>query len=264
MSEARGVGERLSRVASFVKLNGYSRIRDLARLTGVSELTVRRDLKRLSQAGHLKLVPGGATAEAHAGSMIRFRQEVARMKAEKQAIAAAAAAMVREGDSVIFDGGTTTYYVAQALLGRKLSVVTNSIPVAEVFGLDSGTETMVLGGTYYPATGVMLGPLTARQLESMKVKLLFIGVAGVMRDGFYNSNHQLVETELAMMRAAQKVVVVADSSKFGKQALARLAPLKEADVVVTDSGVGGQQRQWLREEGCNLVMARPRPGGSGT
>ena len=160
MAGRENVGSRLSQVASFVRLNGYVRISELAQLTGVSDLTIRRDLKKLETGGHLRTVPGGATADAQSGSMIIFKREVGVNRAEKIAIGRTAAAMVKDGESVLFDGGTTTFYVAQALAGRSINIITNSLPIAEIFSGDSQANISLLGGVLYPATGLTLGVLT--------------------------------------------------------------------------------------------------------
>ena len=204
MAGRDNVGSRLSQVASFVRLNGYVRISELAQLVGVSELTVRRDLKRLETDGQLRTVPGGATAEGHSGSMITFKREVGVHRSEKTAIGRKAAEMVKDGDSVLFDGGTSTFYVAQALIGRPIHVITNSIPITEVFSHDSNVDVFLLGGVLYPTTGLTLGALVESQLKSFRPKWLFMGVGGIEPGGFSNSNLPLVETERAMMKTAEK------------------------------------------------------------
>jgi len=246
---------RLSQVASFVRLNGYVRISELAQVVGVSEITIRRDLKKLALEGHLRSVPGGATPDGITGSMITFKREVGLHRAEKMAIGKAAAALVKDGDSVLFDGGSSTYFVARALVGRAIHVFTNSLPVAEVFSADSRVDVILLGGVLYPATGMTLGTISESQLKSFHPKWLFMGVGGIEPGGFSNSNLPLVSTERVMMETAENVVIVADSSKFGRQALARLGILKDADYLVTDSGIPPSARKWIREAGVELVIS---------
>jgi DeoR/GlpR family transcriptional regulator of sugar metabolism len=187
--------------------------------------------------------------------MITFKREVGTHRAEKAAIGKTAAAMVKDGDSVLFDGGSTTFYVAQALAGRSIHVITNSLPVAEVFSGDSSVDVSLLGGVLYPGPGLTLGALAEAQLKSFRPKWLFLGVGGIEPSGFSNSNLPLVETERAMMETAEHVVVVADSSKFGRQALARLGTLGEADYLVTDGGIPPSARQWIRQAGVELIIA---------
>ena len=255
--ERESLEGRQIRMVSFVRLKGYTRFSELASLTGVSELTVRRDLQTLHARGVLNLVPGGATADPVSESMIHFREQVALRQAEKMVIARAAASLVHDGDTILMDGGTTTYYAAQAMKGRRLQVVTNSLPIADVFSSDRDVRLVLLGGTLYPDTGVTLGPLCEQQLQTLNPGVLFIGVGGVTEDGLTNSNIQLVQTEQVMMKVAEKCIVVADSSKFGRRDLARLADLGEVDVLVTDSGVSSAQRSMLTRSGVELIVARP-------
>jgi DeoR/GlpR family transcriptional regulator of sugar metabolism len=253
------VESRQAQIASFVGLKGYTRFSELADLTGVSELTIRRDLKSLQERRILNLVPGGATAAAIGASMVQFKQAVSERRLEKQAIARAAAALVADGETVLLDGGTTTWYVAEALRGRNLQVVTNSLPAANLFSHDKGIQVILLGGALYPDTGLTLGSLCERQLRVLRPSVLIMGVGGVTAGGFTNSNVQLVETERVMMEVSGRCVVVADASKFGRTDLARLAALSRVDVLVTDEGATPAQRRMISRAGVELVVARPAP-----
>jgi DeoR/GlpR family transcriptional regulator of sugar metabolism len=108
----------------------------------------------------------------------------------------------------------------------------------------------------YPRYGVLLGPLTQETLQTIHPRTLFMSVAGINNGALYNQNQLLVEAELQMMRQAQQVVLLADSSKFGQQALARLAALDEIDVVVTDAEISAEHRSAIRSAGCRLVIAQ--------
>ncbi len=145
---------------------------------------------------------------------------------KKKLIAAEAVKMIEDGDTLLLDGGSTTYEVARLLVGRPLQVVTNSLPVANLFASNTNCDLVLLGGYVYPRTGVMLGPYANEMLTRLSVRRTVLSVAGLNERGFYNSNLLLVETERAMMRAAEETIVVADSSKFGHQSLAHLAALQ--------------------------------------
>ena len=137
------------------------------------------------------------------------------------AIARAASELIEEGDTILLDGGSTTYELAQLLVGRPLQVVTNSLPVANLL-TSSDADLVMVGGYIHTRTGVSLGPYAIQMLRSLNVRRAVLSVAGVNDEGFYNSNLLLVETEQAMMKAADEVIVVADSTKFGCTSLARL------------------------------------------
>src|SRR5205823_10670718 len=123
------------------------------------------------------------------------------------------------------DGGTTTLEVARLLVGRPLQIVTNSLPIANLFASSRETDLVMLGGYVYPKTGVALGPLTVRMLEEIHVRQAILSVGGITAKGLFNSNLLLVESERQMMRCADEVVVVADHTKIGRQALAFLCEL---------------------------------------
>jgi DeoR/GlpR family transcriptional regulator of sugar metabolism len=136
-----------------------------------------------------------------------------------------------------------------------LQVVTNSLPIASMVAGHPGTDLVLIGGYVYPRTGVAMGPLAIAALASLRVRYVFLGAAGVMPDGIYNSNTILVDTQKQMMTVAQDVVVVADHTKFGKLSLSRLCGLNEIGQMVVDTGLTNDQRQMLRRSGVELVQA---------
>ena len=143
---------------------------------------------------------------------------------------------LRDGDTVLFDGGTTTLEVARLLVGRSLQIVTNSLPIANLFASSRETDLVLLGGYVYPKTGVALGPLTIRTMEDLHVHQVVMSCSGLVSGGLYNSNLLLVETQRQMMRCADEVVVVADHTKIGRAALAFLCEVGEIDTLIIDSG----------------------------
>ena len=165
--------------------------------------------------------------------------------------------MINDGDTLLLDGGTTTYEVARLLVGRHLQIVTNSLPVANLFASATNTDLVLVGGYVYPRTGVSLGPYANQVLASLNVRRTVLSVAGINDRGFYNSNLLLVETERAMLEASEEVIVVADSSKFGHQSLARLCPLERIDYLVVDHEIDGLWRDKLEAAGVQLVVAEP-------
>jgi len=141
-------------------------------------------------------------------------------------------------------------------VGRPLQVVTNSLPVANLF-TSSDADLVLLGGYVHSRTGVSLGPYANQMLAGLNVRRAVLSVAGANERGFYNSNLLLVETERAMMASAEEVIVVADSTKFGHTSLALLCPLDEIDVLVTDAEMGPEWQTRLTEAGVRVVTAEP-------
>jgi len=173
----------------------------------------------------------------------------------KRQMAKAAAQQVDAGQTVLIDGGTTTFYLAQELLHKSLQIVTNSLPIANVFLNVEGVELILTGGVLYPRYGVLLGPMADSALSSVHASLMFLSVAGVHESAMFNQNLLMVQTQRRMMEQAQKVVLLADSSKFGQQALARLGGLDEIDTVVSDAGLAEPERKLIEAAGCQLIIA---------
>jgi DeoR/GlpR family transcriptional regulator of sugar metabolism len=187
--------------------------------------------------------------------MPAFDERTGTAAGEKRAIGQAAAALVEDGDTVLLDGGTTTLEVARALVGRRLQVVTNSLPIAQLLASSQQTDLILIGGYVYPRTGVALGPLAIATMQSIRVRTAILGAGGIVPEGIYNSNSLLVETERQMMSCGQEVMIVADHTKFGRLALARLCGLEEIDQVVVDAGLTDSQRRVLESAGVTIHLA---------
>jgi DeoR/GlpR family transcriptional regulator of sugar metabolism len=153
--------------------------------------------------------------------------------------------------------------VARLLVGRRLQIVTNSLPIANLFASSRETDLVMLGGYVYPKTGVALGPLTVRIMDDVHVHQTIMSVGGLTAKGLFNSNLLLVETERRMMRCADEVVVVADHTKVGRQALAFLCELSAVDTLIIDPDLTAAQREILEGAGARLILAGADPSGNG-
>lgn len=247
--------ERRSRLLDLIRVRGFAALEELVRELGVSESTVRRDLDALEEQGSAKRTHGGVL---YAGGMPRLAEFDERQPANwaaKRAIAAKAAEVIADGETVLLDGGTTTYEVARLLVGRPLQVVTNSLPVANLFASESRTDLVLLGGYVSPRTGVCLGPYANELLGRLHVTTTVLSAAGIADEGLFNAHLLLAETEQAMLKAAGRVIVAADSSKFGKKSLTLVAPLSEIDVFVSDDALDAEWRRKIAAAPSQLVIA---------
>ena len=245
--------ERRRKILDAIEENGFISLHDLAGRFPASESTLRRDLEYLDRIGQVRRTRGGA---AYVGeSLTAFEERSVEAAPQKRRIAAAVAELIRPGETVLLDGGTTTYEVARLLTGKPLQVVTNSLPIAGLLVNRPEIELIFVGGYLYPKTGVALGPLAVAALESVRVRRLVMSVGGLTADGLFNTNSLLVETERQMIAAADEVVVASDSGKFGRPALAKIASLAVADRVVTDAGVTDEWRDLFRREEIDLTVA---------
>jgi DeoR/GlpR family transcriptional regulator of sugar metabolism len=249
------VEERRQLVLELVSRQGFISLADLARTVQVSESTIRRDLDYWDQQGKVKRTHGGAIFVGDGSALPALEERVSSQMAEKQAIARAAAARVADGEAVLLDGGTTTLEVARLLVGRPVQIVTNSLPIANLFASSRETDLVFLGGYVYPKTGVALGPLTVRMMEDIHVHQTILSVGGLTAKGLFNSNLLLAETERQMMRCADEVVVVADHTKIGRQALAFLCELSAIDTLIVDRQLTPAQRQLLEGSEAHLILA---------
>jgi DeoR family transcriptional regulator, fructose operon transcriptional repressor len=236
------VEERRQKLIDLVSERGFVALGELAKQLQTSESTILRDLDYLDEHGFVKRTHGGAVfLGENAAGLPALEERSQRELDEKREIAKAAAARINDGDAILLDGGTTTLEVARLLVGRRLQIVTNSLPIANLFASSRETDLVILGGYVYPKTGVALGPLTVKMMEDIHVQQTILSVGGITAKGLFNSNLLLVETERAMMRCADEVVVVADHTKIGRQALAFLCELSAIDTLVVDSKITPEQ-----------------------
>ncbi len=175
--------------------------------------------------------------------------------AEKRAIAVATAQLLTDGQTILIDGGTTCCEVAREICGRRMNVVTNSLPIASLLSAEMATEVTLLGGYVYPRTGVALGAMAEQQAELVHGSLVVLSCAGMADDGAYNPNQMMVDVERKMMAAADEVIFVVDHTKFGHRAVAKLCELEEIDVIVTDDGADEETRAWLGGLDAKVIIA---------
>jgi DeoR/GlpR family transcriptional regulator of sugar metabolism len=251
--------QRQERILEKVRAQGGARVSDLVVLLGVSEMTVRRDIATLAGRGLVARVHGGATAlDGRSAEEPGFVAKSAMAPAEKAAIARVAAALVEPGDSVALSAGTTTYAVAEALLGvADLTVVTNSLPAARLLHESAREDrTVVVTGGVPTPSDALVGPVAVGALRGLHVDWLFLGVHGIDEHaGLTTPNLVECETDRALMACARQVVVVADSSKWRVVGLSSIAALGEVDVLVVDSGLPEPARRELASRVGRLAIA---------
>jgi DeoR/GlpR family transcriptional regulator of sugar metabolism len=252
------IAERQSRLQDLLAHRGIADLDTLAIELGVSQSTVRRDVEQLEAKGLVTRTHGGVIWTGDRNAPARpyaFDQRMAYQLDAKRQIARAAKSLVQPGETVLIDGGTTTFYLAEELQGLPLQIVTNSLPIANLFVDDENVELILTGGLMYPRYGVLLGSMAEHAISAIHAKTLFFSVAGVHDGMLYNQNLLLVQAEQRMMQQAQQIVLLVDASKFGPQALTQLCPLSEIDMVVSDSRLPDEQREQVRAAGCELIVA---------
>lgn len=247
--------ERRNRLLELVRTRRFASLPELVLALDVSESTIRRDLEQLEEMGAAKRIHGGVLYVGASPKNPHFDLQQTDEWDQKRAIAAAAVRLIEDGDSVMLDGGSTTYEVARLLVGRPVHVVTNSLPVANLLGSDNECDLVFIGGNICQRSGVSMGPLANQMIRSLRIRKTILSVAGINEAGFFNNNLLLVETERVMMHAADEVIVVADNSKFGRQSLTHLCELSDIKHLVVDSGISDYWRKKIIAAGVDLVVA---------
>ena len=251
--------QRHSVILDAVRTHGGVRVADLVGELGVSDMTVRRDIGELSRRGLVARVHGGAAAVGGRSSEEPgFAAKSTLATGAKRAIAALAATLVEPGASVALSAGTTTVEVAHALRDLAgLTVVTNSPRVADVLHDPADHDrTVVLTGGVRTPSDALVGPVAVAGLAGLHVDVLFLGVHGLdATAGLTTPNLDEADTDRALLRTAGRVVVVADSTKWGVVGLSSIAGLDAVDVLVTDTGLGPDARAAVDHHLGELLLA---------
>ncbi|ACQ81203.1 transcriptional regulator, DeoR family [Beutenbergia cavernae DSM 12333] len=253
--------QRRARILAEVARTGGVRVADLVEALGVSEMTVRRDITALDRDGLLTRVHGGAVDREGSASEPAFAEKLARSAPAKAAIAARAAALVEPGAAVAISGGTTTMALASAVAGLEhaasLTILTNSLPAADVLHAAPRRPTVILTGGERTPSDALVGPAAVRTCADFHVDVLFLGVSGMDgRAGLTTPNLAEAETLAALIGCAQRVVVLADSAKWGVVGLRTLARWDAVDILVTDPDLPPDAREALGET-TEILEATP-------
>ncbi|MCX7828529.1 MAG: DeoR/GlpR family DNA-binding transcription regulator [Thermanaerothrix sp.] len=227
--------ERRAAVLARVNL-GATSVAQIAREIGASEATVRRDLRDLEERGLIRRTHGGALPAGY-GAELSFKEKRIRNLEEKRAIGRAAAELVRDGERVFIDSGTTTLQAARCLAGRRITVATNSLDVAQLFMADPAVELWVIGGIMRKGPRSLVGFLADLSLENLRFDAAFIGANGVDPEfGASTPNHEEANTKRLMLKAAGRSYLLADHTKLKVQTGCRMFPLEDLECLVTDWG----------------------------
>jgi len=241
--------QRQALILEKVREHGAVRVADLVDALGVSDMTVRRDLELLHERGLLEKVHGGAAA-IEGSSLFEpgFTVKSSLMQSEKNAIAGAACSLVAPGTAIAMSAGTTTFAMARRLTDVPgLTVLTNSVPVADVLYKDGRQDqTVILTGGVRTPSDALVGPFAVEVIRSLHVDTVFMGTHGMDgRSGFSTPNLLEAETNRALIAAGRRLVVLADHTKWGTIGISSVGRLEEADTIITDSGLDPEARDTI-------------------
>lgn len=245
---------RLDEICAYLGQHYRIGIEDICRLFGVTRDTARRDVVRLDADGRALRVRGGAVLPPSARQVRHYAGRGGASSA-KQAIGAAAAALVRDGDRVLFDTSTTVMEVARAVTAAPLHAVTNSIDIAEALGGREGVELHLTGGRFNPWQRSLEGPQARLGLAHFDFDKVILGACALDPDGLTCPSDEESSLKQAMLRQARQVIVVAEAAKFGAAFLHRLCTFEAIDVLVTDRPLPAVVAERLATLGVEAVVA---------
>lgn len=247
--------ERRERLVQFISDQGYCTIAELSRAFSVSEMTIRRDVLRLVDQGKVRGFRGGVGSVSRQdlqGSDYTFRDM--KMADAKHAIALKAVDMVPAASAIALDAGTTTNQVARLLPNdRGVKVVTHSFPVVASLVGNAGVEVVCLGGSLHPESLSFDGPATLAAIASLQVETLFLAASGLSDRGAFCGNGFDAITKRALIEVAERVVLLADSSKFYSSAMVKICDWDVIDRIIIDDGVDAEQERILEQHEVDVV-----------
>ncbi|MBM4143499.1 MAG: DeoR/GlpR transcriptional regulator [Lentisphaerae bacterium] len=247
---------RQERVRGVLRERGVVSVEELRARLGVSGATVRRDLEALNRRGQVRRVHGGAVCVEGRLDEPLFDDKTAIAAREKQRIAEAALKLVKQGDSVFLDGGSTVLALARLLTGYSgLTAVTNSLRVAALFA-GVGPRVIMAGGELRRLSQTFVGALSRPLLEQLRFDTAFMGTIGLTAaDGMTTTDAREALTKETVMANARRVVLLADGSKIGAVSFVKVGALDKVDVLITDSGADRGEVARLRKKGVKVVTA---------
>lgn len=246
---------RRERILELTRQIGFGSAGELATMLGVSEMTIRRDFRRLADQGLVRQVHGGVSALMTVAGPIDFRLRATQHQEAKRAIASRAIDLVQPGSVVGLDAGTTTLEVARQLPDDlRLTVVTHSLPAMGALAGRPSIEVIGLGGQLHAETQAFAGTMTVRAIAEIRMSTLLLAMTAIRAGNMWCTNTFDAETKRGLIGAADRVVLLADSSKFGATAVMRVAALDVIQTVVTDDRLDAQTLRDLERSGIEVIV----------
>lgn len=249
--------ERQRLILRLVEQQSVVSVGRLVEVLCASEATVRRDITALAQSGQLRRIRGGAEALTPRREPrlvgIPFELSLGVAAKQKSAIARAAVDLIEDGESIIINGGTTTYAMAEYLGDHKLDILTNSIAIVTKL-LASRNRVSLPGGTVYREHNIVLSPYPNDVIEHTWASTLFTGCYGITRFGLMETDPLLIQAEMKLLDRAEKIVVLADSRKLRQCSSMLLVGLERIRTLVTDAGATEAELQPLKAAGLSIVI----------
>lgn len=249
--------ERQEQILDIIRNQSRMTLAEISENFGVSEITIRRDVKMLEDLGTVRRTHGGVVyyIEQDADAPVVKRQSI--NATAKQNIARRAAQLVKDGDSIFLGSGSTASYIAQYLKNyQRLTVTTNAVTVIQELSSIESINLIVLGGLLRPSELSMIGHITEQALQEVRVDKVIVGMRGVdLEAGLTSDFLPEVMTDRAIMNMSAKVIIVADSSKLGHIASGFVAPIERMTTFITDTHADQEFVNQLHKRGIEVILA---------
>ncbi|MBU2666347.1 DeoR/GlpR family DNA-binding transcription regulator [Actinoplanes bogorensis] len=246
-------------ITEAVVAEGAVRIEQLAERFQISLMTVHRDLDELEARGILRKSRGVATALSTSLIESSDVYRLSRQSAEKEALAVAAMSFVEPGQAIFLDDSTTVLRMAPHLADKTpLTVITNVLSLINELRGTTGINLLGLGGQYYNWCSAFMGPMTTQTIAGLQADLFIMSTSAITKDIAFHQFLETIETKRAMFESANRRILLADHTKFERQALHALAPLKDFDTVIVDDGTAPEHVERMRSKGIEVLVA-PTP-----
>ena len=246
--------ERQNRIEEHLQKVEFASLEELSELVDASVSTVRRDVTLLEARGTLRRTHGGARLVNPKSDEFAFTARDTHQLDEKEAIAQACADLIPPNQTVIIDAGTTCFHVARRIEAKTPHIITNSLPVANLFAGNNQLEVVVSGGVIYPRLGVLVGPLAVEAFTKIHADVAIMSCGGVTPEGVTNSHALLIEIQRAMIQASRRVILCVDHTKFGRQSISRLCNLSALGTIITDQLPPREIYDSIEQTGIELIV----------
>lgn len=250
------VEERRERILEILEKNKRITVPELSKIFNIGEATLRRDLNELEERGLVQRTHGGAILTDNTSEEIAFKERESKSKEEKTRIARFVSQLVRSGETLMIDGGSTTLAVANSLrLKSDLVIVTNSHIIAnEILGVNN-SRVILTGGELQDKTYVSVGPVAEYALRQFRADRVIIGMSALVpEEGFFTVNHYEAELKRLMMKSGKEIIVVMDSSKIGKIAFSFVSDFSLIDKLIIDDGISKENIEKIENHGVEVIV----------
>ena len=250
--------KRQSLIAGYLKEIDFASLEDLSKRLGVSVSTVRRDVSALEVRGNVRRTHGGARWIPNRPDEYAFTVRNTQSVREKESIARICAEQVQHGQTVIMDAGSTVFNAARNLGPKAPQIITNSLPIANLFSSSPNVEVIVSGGVIYPRLGVLVGPLAVEAFSKARADVAIMSASGLTPEGIFNSHAHLIDIQRAMIASSTRVIFCLDHTKLDRRSLFYLTKLENLDCLITDWQAEEPILDGLRCSGIEVITA-PKP-----